>query len=182
VNAFYDHEFPYDHGRYSIGLEARSTVGEINANMYQATTKWKTGKNGLQERALDGWDIEAGLPLPYMNWATVFVKRYEWSGEDGRKDIKGNDAQLRAYVPILPGLEIQAGRTFKDDDKDSNYFTAIFNVTEAFSNKPKQPIQWFNDTAYKLESMEDRRYEKVRRENIIVKQIGGGFIAKAVGV
>ena len=182
VNAFYDHEFPYDHGRYSIGLEARSTVGEINANMYQATTKWKTGKNGLQERALDGWDIEAGLPLPYMNWATVFVKRYEWSGEDGRKDIKGNDAQLRAYVPILPGLEIQAGRTFKDDDKDSNYFTAIFNVTDAFSNKPKQPIQWFNDTAYKLESMEDRRYEKVRRENIIVKQIGAGFIAKAVGV
>ena len=183
MNAFYDHEFPYDHGRYSIGLEARTTVGEINANMYQATTKWKTGKNGQQERALDGWDIEAGLPLPYMNWATVFVKRYEWSGEDGRKDIKGNDAQLRAYVPILPGLEIQAGRTFKDDEKDSNYFTAIFNVTEAFSNKPKQQVQWFNDTAYKLESMEDRRYEKVRRNNIIVKQIGGaGFIAKAVGV
>jgi hypothetical protein len=44
-------------------------------------------------------------------------------------------------------------------------------------------VQWFNDTAYKLESMEDRRYEKVRRANIIVKQIGGaGFIAKAVGV
>ena len=101
VNAFYDHEFPYDHGRYSVGLEARSTVGEVNANMYQATTKWKTGKNGLQERALDGWDIEAGLPLPYMNWATVFVKRYEWDGVDGGKDAKGNDAQLRAYVPIL---------------------------------------------------------------------------------
>jgi adhesin/invasin len=176
VNAFYDHEFPYDHGRYSIGLEARSTVGEVNANMYQATTKWKTGKNGQQERALDGWDIEAGLPLPYMNWATVFVKRYEWDGVDGGKDAKGNDAQLRAYVPILPGLEIQAGRTFKDDEKDSNYFTAIFNVTEAFSNKPKQQVQWFNDTAYKLESMEDRRYEKVRRENIIVKQ--GNFYCR----
>ena len=179
VNAFYDHEFPYDHGRYSIGLEARTTVGEINANIYQATTKWKTGRGGQQERALDGWDIEAGLPLPYMNWATVFVKRYEWSGEGGAKDIKGNDAQLRAYVPILPGLEIQAGRTFKDDAKDSNYFTAIFNVTEAFSNKPKAPIQWFSDSAYKLESMEDRRYEKVRRENIIVKQIGTGLGFKA---
>jgi hypothetical protein len=174
INAFYDHEFPYDHGRYSVGLEARSTVGEINANMYQAITKWKTGKNGNQERALDGWDIEAGLPLPYMNWATVFVKRYQWDGVDGGKDAKGNDAQLRAYVPLLPGLEIQAGRTFKDDEKDSNYFIATFNVTEAFSNKPKQPIQWFNDTAYKLESMEDRRYEKVRRENIIVKQINSG--------
>jgi hypothetical protein len=182
VNAFYDHEFPYDHGRYSVGLEARSTVGEVNANMYQATTKWKTGKNGNQERALDGWDIEAGLPLPYMNWATVFIKHYEWDGVDGGKDAKGNDAQLRAYVPILPGLEIQAGRTFKDDEKDANYFIATFNIAEAFSNKPKQPIQWFNDTAYKLESMEDRRYEKVRRENIIVKQVGSGFTAKAKGV
>ena len=185
VNAFYDHEFPYDHGRYSVGLEARSTVGEINANMYQATTKWKTGKNGQEERALDGWDIEAGLPLPYMNWATVFVKRYKWDGVDGGKDAKGNDAQLRAYVPLLPGLEIQAGRTFKDDDKDANYFIASYNITEAFSNKPKQQVQWFNDTAYKLESMEDRRYEKVRRENIIVKQVRStvtGFTAKAKGV
>ena len=173
VNAFYDHEFPYDHGRYSVGLEARSTVGEINANMYQAITKWKTGKNGLQERALDGWDIEAGLPLPYMNWATVFVKRYQWDAVEGAKDAKGNDAQLRAYVPLLPGLEIQAGRTFKDDDKDANYFIASYNITEAFSNKPNQQVQWFSDTAYKLESMEDRRYEKVRRENIIVKQVKG---------
>ena len=185
VNAFYDHEFPYDHGRYSIGLEARSTVGEINANMYQATTKWKSAKSGFEERALDGWDIEAGLPLPYMNWATVFVKRYNWDGVDGAKDLKGNDAQLRAYLPILPGLEIQAGRTFKDDDKDSNYFIATFNIAEAFSNKPNQQVQWFNDTAYKLESMEDRRYEKVRRKNIIVKQVKStvtGFTAKAKGV
>ena len=51
VNAFYDHEFPYDHGRYSIGLEARSTVGEINANIYQATTKWKSAESGFEERA-----------------------------------------------------------------------------------------------------------------------------------
>jgi adhesin/invasin len=142
--------------------------------MYQALTKWKTGKNGQEERALDGWDIEAGLPLPYMNWATVFVKRYQWDAVEGGKDAKGNDAQLRAYVPILPGLEIQAGRTFKDDDKDSNYFIATYNVTEAFSNKPKQQVQWFNDSAYKLENMEDRRYEKVRRENTIVKQIKSG--------
>ena len=30
-----------------------------------------------------------------------------WSKE------KGNDAQLRAYVPIIPGLEIQAGQLLK---------------------------------------------------------------------
>ena len=34
ANAFYDHEFPYDHGRTSLGLEAKSSVGEINYNKY----------------------------------------------------------------------------------------------------------------------------------------------------
>ena len=68
VNAFYDHEFPYDHGRTSLGFEARTTMGEINANKYWATTKDKVGKQGFTERALDGYDIEGGIALPYMNW------------------------------------------------------------------------------------------------------------------
>ena len=29
VNTFYDQEFPYRHGRASLGLEARTTVGEV---------------------------------------------------------------------------------------------------------------------------------------------------------
>ena len=178
VNAFYDHEFPYDHGRFSIGLEARTTVGEINANIYKAKTKWRRGDDGNQERALDGWDVEAGLPLPYMNWATVFLKRYEWDAYEGVADAKGNDVQLRAYIPVIPGLEIQAGRTFKDGLADQNYMSVTYNVTEAFSKRDKPLEQkWVSNTAYKLASMEHRRYEKVRRENIIVKQINGGKLS-----
>ena len=178
VNAFYDHEFPYDHGRFSIGLEARSTVGEVNANIYKANTEWRRGEDGNQERALDGWDVEAGLPLPYMNWATVFLKRYEWDAYDGVADAKGNDVQLRAYIPVIPGLEIQAGRTFKDGLSDENYMTLTYNVTEAISKRDK-PIEqkWISNNAYKLASMENRRYEKVRRENIIVKQVSGGKLS-----
>ncbi|MBT7276250.1 MAG: hypothetical protein HN886_07335 [Woeseiaceae bacterium] len=178
VNAFYDHEFPYDHGRFSIGLEARTTVGEVNANIYKANTKWRRGEDGNQERALDGWDVEAGLPLPYMNWATVFLKRYEWDAYDGVADAKGNDVQLRAYIPVIPGLEIQAGRTFRDGLSDENYMTLTYNVTEAISMRDK-PIEqkWISNNAYKLASMESRRYEKVRRENIIVKQVGGGKLS-----
>ena len=178
VNAFYDHEFPYDHGRFSIGLEARTTVGEVNANIYRANTKWRRGEDGNQERALDGWDVEAGLPLPYMNWATVFLKRYEWDAYDGVADAKGNDVQLRAYIPVIPGLEIQAGRTFRDGLSDENYMTLTYNVTEAISMRDK-PIEqkWISNNAYKLASMESRRYEKVRRENIIVKQVGGGKLS-----
>ena len=31
-------------------------------------------------------------------------------------------------------------------------------------------MEWFSSQAYQLASMENRRYDKVRRENIIIKQ------------
>jgi len=167
ANAFYDHEFPYDHQRASIGLEARSSVGEINANKYWALTKWK--KAGISdERALDGQDIEAAIPLPYVNWAKASVRHFKWEGVDGASDLKGNDYSLRAEVPIFRGLSIEAGVRDFDNKKDEHF------VRLTYSPKPpadtlKTP-QLVSNEAYTLTSMEDRRYEKVRRENLIVKQ------------
>ena len=86
INAFYDHEFPYDHQRTSVGFEARSSVGEINANKYWALTKWRSGRDGSDERALDGQDIEAAVPLPYINWAKASVRHFRWDAVDGASD------------------------------------------------------------------------------------------------
>ena len=36
INTFYDHEFPYRHGRASLGLEARTSVGEINLKVMKS--------------------------------------------------------------------------------------------------------------------------------------------------
>jgi hypothetical protein len=167
ANAFYDHEFPYDHQRTSIGLEARSSVGEINANKYWALTKWK--KAGISdERALDGQDIEAAIPLPYVNWAKASVRHFRWEGVDGASDLKGNDYSLRAEVPIFRGLSIEAGVRDFDNKKDEHFVRLTYS--------PKAPVdtlktpQLVSNEAYTLTSMEDRRYEKVRRENLIVKQ------------
>jgi adhesin/invasin len=167
ANAFYDHEFPYDHQRASIGLEARSSVGEINANKYWALTKWK--KAGISdERALDGQDIEAAIPLPYINWAKASVRHFRWEGVDGASDLKGNDYSLRAEVPIFRGLSIEAGVRDFDNKKDEHFVRLTYS--------PKAPVdtlktpQLVSNEAYTLTSMEDRRYEKVRRENLIVKQ------------
>ena len=173
INAFYDHEFPYDHGRTSIGVEARTTAWEINANKYWATTKWKTGKDGFEERALDGYDIEAGVPLPFMNWATVFVKHFQWDTLGGVPELKGENVSLRAQFPgMLTGLEMEAGRTFTSGStyKDENYVRVFYNLTAALADKPKKRRGWLSKTAYKLESMEDKRFERVRRTNTIVKQ------------
>ena len=182
INAFYDHEFPYDHGRTSLGVEAKTSMWEVSANKYWATTKWKTGKNGIEERALDGYDVEAGLAMPYMNWATLFVNHFNWDAYDGNTDPKGEKVSFRALFPgELTGLEIEAGRTLYSASgyEDENFVNVIYNLTQLF-NKTNKTTKWISDTAYKLESMEDRRFESVRRNNSIVKQVK--FTAKAKGV
>ena len=172
VNAFYDHEFPYNNARTSIGLEARSTVGEINFNQYWGASGWRDGANGLQERALGGTDLEAGVPLPYVNWAKLYVRGFIWYGVDGVNDLKGNDVSLRAQVPILQGLTFEAGhRTFNDSTPSENFLKLSYNVMDLL--KAKSSESWISESAYSIASMEEHRYDKVRRENIIVKQTRG---------
>ena len=169
VNAFYDHELPYNNARTSIGLEARSTVGEINFNQYWGASGWRDGANGLQERALGGSDLEAGVPLPYMNWAKLYVRGFIWYGVDGVNDLKGNDVSLRAQVPVLQGLTFEAGRrTFTDSTPSENFLKLSYNVMDLL--KAKSSELWISESAYSIASMEEHRYDKVRRENIIVKQ------------
>jgi adhesin/invasin len=172
VNGFYDYEFPYGNTRTSIGLEARTTIGEVNFNQYWGTSGWKNAANSLQEKSLGGTDIEVGLPLPYMNWAKVYGRGFIWYGVDGANDLKGTDISLRAQVPILPGLAIEGGRrTYTNDTPDENFLRISYNLMDM--TKTKSPQAWFSDKAYSLDSMENHRYDKVRRENLIVKQKKG---------
>ena len=169
VNTFYDQEYPYRHGRASLGLEARTTVGEINFNRYWATTSWQAGQNGLDEHALGGLDLEIGIPLPYMNWATFYARGFKWHSEiPGVKDSIGNDLSFRAEVPVIPGFAIEAGhRQYSSDEASDNFVKLEYDLIQAFK-KEKAPL--FTSYAYKMASMKDERLKKVRRENKIYKQ------------
>ena len=169
VNTFYDQEYPYRHGRASLGLEARTTVGEFNFNRYWATTSWQAGDNGLDEHALGGVDLEIGIPLPYMNWAIFYARAFRWhSVIRGEKDSIGSDLSLRAEVPVIPGLAIEAGhRQYSSSEPTDNFIKFEYDVIQAFK-KDKAPI--FTSYAYKMGSMADQRLKKVRRENKIYKE------------
>ena len=170
VNTFYDQEYPYRHGRASLGLEARTTVGEINFNRYWATTGWQAGQNDLDEHALGGLDLEIGIPLPYMNWATFYARAFKWhSVIKGEKDSIGSDLSFRAEVPVIPGLAIEAGhRQYSSEEASNNFVKFEYDLIQAFKKK-KTPL--FTSYAYKMSSMADQRLKKVRRENKIYKQM-----------
>ena len=170
VNGFYDYEFPYGNRRTSIGLEARTTVGELNFNQYWGASNWMNAANSYQEKSLGGTDIEVGVPLPYMNWAKVFGRGFIWRGVDGANDLKGTDVSLRAQLPILSGLTIEGGRrTYTNDTRDENFLRISYSFTDMSKPNPDKP--WFTAKAYSLDSMENQRYTKVRRENMIIKQV-----------
>ena len=74
LNAFYDHEWDYDHSRASIGGEIKSSFLELNYNQYFSNSDSKTGKNGKSEEAVDGYDLELGFQVPYIPSATFYTK------------------------------------------------------------------------------------------------------------
>ena len=174
ANAFYDHEFPYDHGRTSLGLEAKSSVGEINYNKYFRHTSWKKGKGDKQEKVLDGHDYEIGAPLPYLPWAKIYTKKFYYEAGDGVEDLKGDDLKLSAELPYGIGIEI-GKRSYSSSGQVDEEFVNITWSTSVGRNKDASLFELVSDEAYQLTSVEDKRYDKVRRENLIVKQKSGSL-------
>lgn len=180
INAFYDHEFPYDHRRMSVGLEARSSVFEVNANGYLGLSGWREGLDGLDERALDGYDFEIGAQLPYTPYAKVYAKRFSWNAIDGATDLEGYQYSLNVKAPIMQGLGIEAGIRDYDNQESVQFVKLTYKIDLGGKNNRKKTPDFFTTTAYEMTTMEDRRLDKVRRENKIIKQFG--FQATVSGV
>jgi adhesin/invasin len=180
LNTFYDREFPYDHGRTSFGLEVRSTAFEFNSNIYKGRTGFKAGRDGAIEKALGGHDVEVGAQVPYLPWAKVFAKKFQWDkAEAVYDDLKGEVYSLRLDAPMIDGLVIEAGRTSFDTRQDTDFVKLSYKLN--FGQKTSEPNPLIVDNvAFRFGSMKDHRLDKVRRTNIIVKQVQ--FSATVSGV
>jgi len=171
VNLFYDHEFPYDHRRASIGAELRSSLVELNVNKYYGLSNALTGENGVQETALGGFEFELGTQVPYIPGTKFFAKQFKWNGEDGGSDLKGKTYSLDITREILTNTSLEAGIHDYNGTKASEKFAKL---TYYFGKQSKPAKPFIATTAFEnLKSMKDNRLDKVRRTNTIVKQKGG---------
>jgi adhesin/invasin len=164
ANLFYDHELDYDHQRASVGIEAISSVGSFRLNQYYGLSGWTTGLDNVQEKALNGQDIEVGAPLPYLPWTNFSYRSFQWDGASGAADLKGDEISLEAKLPI--GLNIEVGKRSNDGVTEDNEF---LKLTWTCCNKNQEEIS-ISDTAYNLTSVVDQKFAKVKRQNLIVKQ------------
>ena len=171
LNIFYDNEWDVGHERMSIGGELLTSVGDIRVNSYKALTNAKTNDDGNEEKALDGMDMELAVPLPYLPSTRVHAKAFEWEGEDGARDLEGDTISLRTVLPY--GFELEAGTTSYDNNakQDADFVTLSFNIARFHNQQYVAQPTLVSDQAYQLNDIKERRFEKVRRQNIIVKQL-----------
>lgn len=167
INSVYDYEFPNDHQRMSVGAEVRTTVGELNSNYYWGLSGWKGVGGFLQERAMDGFDIELGMPLPYFPRTKFYGQYFKWEAQSGSLTEKGWRWSVEGEV--AQGIFVEVGHRDYDTAKDEVFAQLRFNIIEMMK-KEEDEKPFFTNTAYTLGSMKEHRYDKVRRENLIRKE------------
>ncbi len=174
LNTFYDHELDYDHQRASIGGEIKSSILELNTNHYFAISGEKNGKNNVKEEVADGYDLEVGAHVPYMPTAKIYTKLFEYE-IPGASDYEGLEYSSKIGLPNS-GLSFEVG--YKDFGNNSYEDQWFFNLTFSLS-KVNPNTSFVTNEAFEKVSMKNKKYEKVRRENLIVKS--KAFSVKAGG-
>ncbi len=174
VNIFYDHEFNTGHTRTGLGFEMKSSVYDVNINFYEAMSE-RHHVNGVPEVAAGGYDAEIGALLPYLPWAKLYYKTYQWNSET--LNIKHGQT-VSLYMEPTSRLSVEAG--MQDDSTTNNHNAFIkFNYILCCNERKMGPnIFTVSNNAYNFGKINsDRMYEKVRRENNIITVKGGGAIA-----
>ncbi len=163
ANIFYDHEIDHNHQRASIGLEAITSLGSLTYNEYWAISDKKTGVDGFKESALDGRDLKVGIPLPYLPTTSLNIRTFKWDGVDGATDLEGEDFSLRAGISRF-NIEI-GHRDFDGVTDDEDFIRLTYRCCKGEYEKFE-----ISDKAFSGVSVENKRFAKVERENLIVKQ------------
>jgi hypothetical protein len=120
------------------------------------------------------------MAMPYLPWAKLYYKTYQWSSET--LDIK-NGENLSIYMEPTSKFSIEAGR--QNDSNTAGVKSYVkFNYIICCGDENSRPSLFtVSSKAFNYAPLDNRRmYEKVRRENnIIVLRGGGGVDVTASG-
>ena len=171
INSFYDHEFDNRHERAGVGVEIIGQFASLHSNYYDALsgrhTVSRSGGIITQEKALDGWDIEGQMQVPFMPWFYGGIKAFEWDGEEtGNFD----GFQFSFLMNITKNAVIEFGR-IDDDAGDSNFVELNFTFGGPKRVQYTMTDNFIMPTVFTGRDLKLQTLRKVRRNyNIIVEE------------
>ena len=160
ANIFFDYSFDEAHQRNGAGLEAISSVFDLRANYYDATSGIQTLGDGSTEEALDGWDTRLDYHLPIDNDVRIFASLFEFENTSGSFELKGEKYGLTGS---FNNLNYEAG--YIDDNKSGDGSFASIKYTILLGNKTVKSKS--NGELINYVSVRNRLYDPVKRENKI---------------
>jgi hypothetical protein len=174
LNGFVDYEFDSEHVRASIGAEYMRSAFDLHANYYSALSGTKL-VGGVEEDALDGYDLIAKGVAPYLPWAKVVLKKYEWE----RSSLADVDGESYGFeIALMPSLKLEYG--WQDDNFMDKSEYGKLTLIYPPKNSGKTLIDGFVDTvAWRSNvDMTEKLLDKVERSNKIVVEFGGVTISR----
>ena len=170
VNIFYDHQFNSGHKRTGVGFEMKSSVYDVNINLYEAESNLHH-VDGVPEVAAGGYDAEVGMQVPYLPWAKLYYKAYQWNNETlNIKDGQNISLDMEPTSRLSVELGLQ-----DDDSMTKNGFLKLNYIVCCNERKMGPSIFTVSNQAFNYARVSrDRMYEKGRRENNIITVRGGG--------
>tara|TARA_Y100000590_G_scaffold208237_1_gene235817 strand:+ start:1738 stop:2631 length:894 start_codon:yes stop_codon:yes gene_type:complete len=153
--------------RASLGLEIRASSFELLGNYYDGLTSGLT--NGAEtDRVLGGHDISIVGQVPYLPWASLVYKQYEWTKEQASKDSKGDI--IKGEFNLTGSLNFEFGW----DDNDLNAHTdEFFRLTFVHPPKNKDSLisNPIGDSAFEKSDMREEMLSKVKRSNQVTVEV-----------
>lgn len=171
TNVFFDYDSHLSHYRLGSGLEVLGSHVELRANGYWGLSLARTvqtdNNTDIIEKAVDGYDLEFGVPIPFYNRLKIFGG-YEWYDFKQFEDREG--WQVRAEYKPFPFVVIDV--TLSDSNKSVTSWGATIAFRPAFLDKTSQPIRspFLLDSTpfHEGDEVGDRLFALVERHHEIV--------------
>ncbi|MDO9565459.1 MAG: inverse autotransporter beta domain-containing protein [Candidatus Desulfaltia sp.] len=110
INTFFDYQDPNQHYRQGVGLEVIGKYAELRSNSYFGLSPTRvveeTTSSITRARVSNGYDVEFGVPVPYLPWFKVFGGYY-WYDFRESSDMEGwkGRAELKPLSFMTVNLE-----------------------------------------------------------------------------
>lgn len=129
-NMFYDYDSSHSHYRLGWGVEAISSFAEARANYYLGLSDERlideTSVTRSYEKAIDGYDLELGMPVPYYSRMKMYGGFFWYDVE--KDDDNRYGWQLRTEYKPLPFVVVD-GRVSNDTKSNVDWgMTLAFKV------------------------------------------------------
>ena len=144
-------------------------------DMYGKIMEYRKWLASYNRPGIPVWNTEQyfGAQIPYIPSSTFYTKAFNFDVPGGN-DFEGYEYTTKLEVPNS-GLTFEIGHTDYDHHTDEWFLQLRFST-----NKVNKDREFISDEVFEKASIIDQKYDKVRRENIIVKS-GAAFTVKAGG-